>query len=446
MMKYKLSKTKTICPFCGKEDFQPYCAENSNEALPYQGYCSRCNSCITPLEYHFAQEQIIADYSNDYSSRALKNAGIKYDEAAPVKMLERKFITAGLIYNNLFKYLSTKFDRNEVKMICNIYGLATHKVGKWFGAAIFYQYNKDDQRQAVKIIQYDEKTGHRITGNDMKDENKDLLYQKPLIEQGKYCLFGRHLLNRPDSAGKPVCIVESEKTAIIASIVYPEAIWMAAGSCYYLYDSKIDEGMRDRKIILFPDVDVKYEPIDIDEDTGKIKFINWYLITTRPHNLGLTNDNNAISVSGFLESFLKENCTNCSHKTCCSSSPYYSLENGNEPYKIEKRKMGFKLNAKPDIKEIPKVVLDKMAKDSCEFRGWDLGDYIVWCKQNNKGVIPFEELINPIEDERKALMKAITSALEEKLNFSWWNTAIHKGITVLPKVQEENVNVGDSKS
>lgn len=412
MMKYKLSKTKTICPFCGKEDFQPYCAENSNEALPYQGYCSRCNSCITPLEYHFAQEQIIADYSNDYSSRALKNAGIKYDEAAPVKMLERKFITAGLIYNNLFKYLSTKFDRNEVKMICNIYGLATHKVGKWFGAAIFYQYNKDDQRQAVKIIQYDEKTGHRITGNDMKDENKDLLYQKPLIEQGKYCLFGRHLLNRPDSEGKPICIVESEKTAIIASIVYPEAIWMAAGSCYYLdYEKKIQD-IENREIILFPDVDGKYEPIDIDENTGVMRCINWYLINDNPHGLGLPRLEQ-VSVSGFLEKFIEGKCKDCCQKEWCSSSPYFVPENAI----IQNKKIGFKLKNHLEIKDIPKV---KTKLISCPFRGWDLGDYIVYSKQKRENFIEFKDLKKPVGEQLQKTINDITSKLEKKIEFKEW--------------------------
>lgn len=441
MMRIKLSDTKTTCPFCGKEDFQPYSLENSYEILPYRGYCSSCGACITPLEYQFAQDQIIADYSKDYSSRALKNAGIKNNEAVPVKMLKRKFITAGLNNNNLFNYLTTKFARNKVKRICNIYGIATHKVGTWLGAAIFCQYNQDDQCQAVKIIQYNE-NGHRIKGDDLKDEGKDMLYQKPLSDKGKYCLFGRHLLNRPDSEGKPICIVESEKTAIIASIVYPEAIWMAAGSCYYLCDGKIDAGMRGRKIIIFPDADVKYEPIDIDEVTGKIKCINWYLIKASPYGLVLTN-NKRISVSGFLESFLTDRCKECQNNKFCSSSPYYDV---NEvPYTIENRKMGFMLNANPVITEIPKVVLDRLTEVSCEFRGCDIGDYIMWCKQNNEDIVNFETLIEPINDERIKKINDITSYFEskEKLFFQWWKETIRRGITERPKDLIENANDGN---
>ena len=297
-------------------------------------------------------------------------------------------------------------------MICNIYGLATHKVGKWFGAAIFYQYNKDDQRQAVKIIQYDEKTGHRITGDDRKDEAKDLLYQKPLIEQGKYCLFGRHLLNRPDSQGKPVCIVESEKTAIIASIVYPEAIWMAAGSCYYLdYEKKIKD-IEEREIILFPDVDGKYEPIDIDENTGVMRCINWYLINDNPRGLGLPRLKH-VSVSGFLEKFIEGKCKNCCQKEWCSSSPYFIPENAI----IQNRRIGFELKNHPEIKDIPKV---KTKLISCPFRGWDLGDYIVYSKQKGDSFIEFKDLKEPVGEQLQKTINDITSELEKKIEFKEW--------------------------
>jgi hypothetical protein len=40
------------------------------------------------------------------------------------------------------------------------------------------------------------------------------------------CLFGEHLLKDTET---PVAIVESEKTAIIASCYYPEFIWLACG-------------------------------------------------------------------------------------------------------------------------------------------------------------------------------------------------------------------------
>lgn len=65
------------------------------------------------------------------------------------------------------------------------------------------------------------------------------------------CLFGEHLLVKyPD---KPVALVESEKTAIICSIINPECIWLATGGKGQLNDRV--EALAGRKIIAFPDVD-----------------------------------------------------------------------------------------------------------------------------------------------------------------------------------------------
>lgn len=42
----------------------------------------------------------------------------------------------------------------------------------------------------------------------------------------KQCLFGEH---RIQASTGPICIVESEKTAIIASIYFPNATFVATG-------------------------------------------------------------------------------------------------------------------------------------------------------------------------------------------------------------------------
>jgi hypothetical protein len=66
----------------------------------------------------------------------------------------------------------------------------------------------------------------------------------------KQCLFGLHLLNSDKS--KSIALVESEKTAVIASIAFPEFIWMATGGLMNLkYD--LLKPLAKRKVILFPD-------------------------------------------------------------------------------------------------------------------------------------------------------------------------------------------------
>jgi hypothetical protein len=61
--------------------------------------------------------------------------------------------------------------------------------------------------------------------------------QAPAVQK-KYilCLFGEHLLDSEKK--KPVCVVESEKTAVIASFFYPAFDWVACGSNNGLTDGK----------------------------------------------------------------------------------------------------------------------------------------------------------------------------------------------------------------
>jgi len=66
----------------------------------------------------------------------------------------------------------------------------------------------------------------------------------------KQCLFGEHLLI---DKTKPVAIVESEKTAIIASIYLPQFIWLAVGSLTNLNAEKCSV-LKGRIVTLFPDL------------------------------------------------------------------------------------------------------------------------------------------------------------------------------------------------
>ena len=64
------------------------------------------------------------------------------------------------------------------------------------------------------------------------------------------CLFGLHLIHLDKT--KPIAIVESEKTAIIASLAFPEYIWMATGGLNNLKE-KLLLPLKGRNVILFPD-------------------------------------------------------------------------------------------------------------------------------------------------------------------------------------------------
>jgi hypothetical protein len=74
------------------------------------------------------------------------------------------------------------------------------------------------------------------------------------------CLFGLHLLPLLSRRGQgwsdppPIAIVESEKTAIICSELFPQAVWLASGGLSMLNVARLYP-LRDYKVVLFPDTD-----------------------------------------------------------------------------------------------------------------------------------------------------------------------------------------------
>ena len=66
------------------------------------------------------------------------------------------------------------------------------------------------------------------------------------------CLFGEHLLkNHPD---KVVVLVESEKSAVIGSAIFPDYVWLATGGKSQMREEKL-RVLTGRTILLFPDAD-----------------------------------------------------------------------------------------------------------------------------------------------------------------------------------------------
>lgn len=99
-----------------------------------------------------------------------------------------------------------------------------------------------------------------LTGNRIKHQSGaiDWVHNKlkkvgnlPQDFNLQQCFFGEHLLTLyPD---KPVAIVESEKSAIIASAILPDFIWLAAGNLNGLSTEKA-KVLRGRNVTFCPDL------------------------------------------------------------------------------------------------------------------------------------------------------------------------------------------------
>lgn len=68
----------------------------------------------------------------------------------------------------------------------------------------------------------------------------------------KQCFFGEHLLSEDKS--RPVALVESEKTAIIASYYLPQFLWIASGGKNGCFNANSLSALAGRSVVLFPDL------------------------------------------------------------------------------------------------------------------------------------------------------------------------------------------------
>lgn len=123
---------------------------------------------------------------------------------------------------------------------------------RWPGANIFWQIDIQGNLRQAKVMFYDPVTGRRDKGKKAIYAGKSLLnhYDNNL----QLCFFCEVLLSiYPD---KRVAIVESEKTAMIASIYFPDIIWLATGGssgCKWT-QKEVCSVLEGRQVILFPDL------------------------------------------------------------------------------------------------------------------------------------------------------------------------------------------------
>jgi len=132
-----------------------------------------------------------------------------------------------------------------VKSTLEKYFIGTSK--KFVSSVVFWQIDIENRVRNGKVMVYDQTTGKR--SKTLFTSIPKLLGLKDF--NSEQCFFGEHLLTE---SNKPVAIVESEKTAIISSLLFDEYIWLASGGKSNLTDNKC-KVLNSRKVILFPDSD-----------------------------------------------------------------------------------------------------------------------------------------------------------------------------------------------
>jgi hypothetical protein len=155
-------------------------------------------------------------------------------------------------HNSTFaRWMAARFGADLAADAVKRYRLGASKY--WEGANVFWQVDASGRIRGGKIMQYDG-TGHRV-----KVPTNRVTWVHSVLRLEGYnlsqCFFGEHLL--PDRPADPVAIVESEKTAIVASIYLPRMVWIATGGkngCKWKTDATVTNVLRGRKVALFPDL------------------------------------------------------------------------------------------------------------------------------------------------------------------------------------------------
>ena len=229
------------CP-CGKSN-------KDGKFVPYVGYDDKgyCHAC---------GEKFLLELKRNDESWKFPTA-MQPVKKQPEKILPASFIPVTTfkeslkhhLENNFIKYLIIIFGSEITEQLISKYFIGTSK--HWNGATVFWEIdiNKPAKIRTGKIMLYNAITGKRIKD---KDYNPNWVHSVLNLSEFtlQQCFFGEHLLQ---GNNMPVAIVESEKTAIIASVYLPKFIWLAAGNKTGLTDEKC-KVLQGRKVVLYPDL------------------------------------------------------------------------------------------------------------------------------------------------------------------------------------------------
>ncbi len=233
---------KFICPNCGKKTFVKYIDNKTNNYLSEDlGRCDRETNC----GYHKKPNNEIIYTSKNIEVESKKLTTYHEED----DLLQCYYFKKE---SSLIKFLKETFEQHEDKVDEVIEKFMVGHYPNTKDSTVFWQIDETNRIHAGKIMMYNPTTGKRSKGlNDVLPINwihKIKEIENFTLEQ---CLFGLNQL--PEILiDKKIGIVESEKTALILSIIYPEYYWMATGGKQNFKESML-KPIKDYQIVAYPD-------------------------------------------------------------------------------------------------------------------------------------------------------------------------------------------------
>ncbi len=258
--RYKGQGSRHECPRChDKRSFAYYVDDIGNIIDKSVGRCNHESGC----GYHYTPKEWFRNNpdttkSNQPQRVSNNRAGVGFNRVqfdTPPRepdSIDPKYLLQSISYDSsLAYYLCGLLPNDTIKRVWDDYGIGATKDH----SVIFWQIDASGKVRTGKVMKYDPETGHRIKNGTGVNWVHSLMKRRGLLPESfnlVQCLFGEHLLRlHPD---KGVALVESEKTALIGSCVFPQFVWLATGGKSQLAPNKM-KVLKGRRVVAFPDID-----------------------------------------------------------------------------------------------------------------------------------------------------------------------------------------------
>ncbi|MBQ7966609.1 MAG: hypothetical protein IJ290_01675 [Bacteroidaceae bacterium] len=312
----------TTCPDCGRTGkFSPYIDTVTMRPVDDRT-CGRCNR-LSNCGYHLPPREMLAS-PNPLTKRGLAESAMS---AAP-SLRGRAGGEANEFYekmrraceqsqpwgSHLVTWLRTQFPRDAVAAALKRYRVG----GTPDGATLWWQIDEQGRVHTGKAMLYNPLTGHRVKeqGFPVNWAHRMRLYGEPSELVAPQCLFGLSLLNtehtdlttdytdfsdslhdgsstsQEENPSNPrnlwsnspwsekIGLVESEKTALIMSLVCPDKVWLATGGKANFKESMLWP-LLGHEVAVYPDADALHDwyarAVEMNRTLGtRLHIPTWY--------------------------------------------------------------------------------------------------------------------------------------------------------------------------
>ncbi|MDB5239611.1 MAG: hypothetical protein JWP57_236 [Spirosoma sp.] len=219
------------------------------------------------LDWHTALRELTIRYIGDtkgrgkhYTPRRSRPALVSAPPA-PISYHERALVDSTLNHyerNDFAIYLGRLFGNPVANELLDLFqvgsGWQWGVSPEWGRSVVFWQIDEQGQVRAGKVMAYSPATGRRLKEKSIGQGRPYWVHEILSLKDFHYeqCLFGLHQITQQPTS-KTIAIVESEKTAIIATAFMPSFIWLACGGLDNLTAAKC-RVLAGRDLTLFPDL------------------------------------------------------------------------------------------------------------------------------------------------------------------------------------------------